>query len=56
MKPTSTFRLTKPTKTFLALGKFINQDQRNSYKAMMIQAQLESNVKISRSKSDTGKE
>ena len=52
MKPTSAFRLKKSTKCLIALGKFTNQEQRNAFKAMMIQAQLESNVRVGRNKSD----
>ena len=45
-KPTSTFRLSKPTKTLLALGKFKTQDARNHFKRMMIDAELEASKKV----------
>jgi len=45
MKPTKTFRLTKRTKTILALIGFKDQEQRNAFKNMMIQAQLASEVR-----------
>ena len=53
MKSTSNFKLSKPIKTLLALGKFTDQSQRDAWKSMMIQAQLASMVKVSRSKSES---
>ena len=56
MKPTSNFKLSKPTKTLLALGKFTDQSQRDAWKLIMIQAQLASMVKVSRSKSESAQD
>lgn len=50
MKPTGTFKLSKTTKCLMALGKFTSQDQRMAFKAMMIQAQMASEVKFVRTK------
>ena len=52
MKPTKTFRLTKRTKTIMALIGFKDQDQRNAFKNMMVQAQLASEVRPAKDKSD----
>lgn len=46
MKPTATFKLSKPTKTLLALGKFKDQHMRGHFKRMMIEAELEANKKF----------
>ena len=40
MKPTATFRLTKRSKTIAALARFKDQEQRDAFRGMMIQAQL----------------
>jgi len=40
MKPTATFKLTKRTKTIAALVGFKDQEQRNAFRNIMIQAQL----------------
>jgi len=40
MKPTATFKLTKRTKTIAALAGFKDQEQRNAFRNIMIQAQL----------------
>lgn len=52
MKPTKTFRLTKRTKTIMALIGFKDQDQRHAFKNMMVQAQLASEVRPAKDKSD----
>jgi hypothetical protein len=52
MKPGKTFNLSKRNKTMTALFKFTDQAQRNAFKNMMIQAQLASDVKVAREKSD----
>ena len=46
MKPTKTFRLTKRNKTLLAIMSFPDAHVRGAFKRMMIQAQLQSEVKI----------
>ena len=40
MKPTSSFKLSKTTKRSLALGHFKSEEQRNSWKRAMIDAEL----------------
>ena len=52
MKPTKTFKLTKRTKTIMALIGFADQSQRNAFKNMMVQAQLASEVRPAKDKSD----
>ena len=44
MKPTSNFRMTSQTKTFLA--SITDKVERNNFKAAMIQAQLASEQKL----------
>ena len=39
MKTTSAFRLSKRTKTMVALFKFKTQEQRNAFRRMMVDAQ-----------------
>lgn len=46
MKPTQTFKLTKRNKTLLALLPSTDVHQRGDFKRMMIQAQLQGDVKI----------
>ena len=46
MKPTKTFRLTKRNKTLLGIMSFPDAHIRGDFKRMMIQAQLQSDVKI----------
>ena len=46
MKPTKTFRLTKRNKTILGIMSFPDAHIRGDFKRMMIQAQLQSEVKI----------
>ena len=52
MKPSKTFKLSKRNKTMRALFDFKDQDQRDSFKRMMIQAQLAGEVRPAREKSD----
>ena len=52
MKPGKTFNLSKRNKTMTALFKFTDQAQRNAFKNMMIQAQLASDVKVAREKTE----
>ena len=40
MKPTSSYKMSKPTKTSLALGHFKNAEQRHAWKRAMIDAEL----------------
>jgi hypothetical protein len=40
IKPTSTFVLSRATKTMLACMPFRNQEERNTFKRQMIQAEL----------------
>jgi hypothetical protein len=40
LKPTSSYKMSGPTKTMLALGKFKNAEQRNGWKRAMIDAEL----------------
>lgn len=42
MKPTSSFRILKQTKRYMALMKFANQHDRGEFKRSSIQAQLAS--------------
>jgi hypothetical protein len=44
MKPTKTFNLSKRTKTMMALMPFKDQETRNAFKRMMIDAQLCSEI------------
>ena len=39
MKNSTTFKLSKRSKTITALSKFVNQDQRNAFRRMMIEAE-----------------
>jgi hypothetical protein len=52
MKPGKTFKLASSYKTMIALMKFKTEDQRHAFKNMMIQAQLASEVRPVREKSD----
>lgn len=45
MKPTKTFKLSKRSKTIGALSPFKDQDQRDAFKNIMIQAQLASEIR-----------
>jgi hypothetical protein len=51
LKPTSTYKMSKPTKTMLALGKFRSTGDRHLWKAAMIGAELASRVVV-KSKAD----
>lgn len=53
MKPSKTFKLSKRTKTMQALLNFTDKDQRDAFRRMMIQAQLASEVRPAREKSDS---
>jgi hypothetical protein len=44
MKPSATFKLSKETKRSLALSKWKDKDQRDSWKRSMIQAELHAAV------------
>ena len=52
MKPGKTFKLASSYKTMIALMPFKDKDQRDAFKRMMIQAQLASEVRPVREKSD----
>lgn len=52
MTPGKTFKLSKRNKTMTALFKFKDQDQRSSFKNMMIQAQLAGEIRPVREKSE----
>jgi hypothetical protein len=54
MKPGKTFKLSKPTKTMLALGGFRNQEDRNRWKRAMIDAELCAAVQPKREKRPSG--
>lgn len=45
-KPTANYRMSKPTKTMLALSRFKNQNQRDGWKSAMIDAELEAAKKV----------
>ena len=50
MKPKSTFKMPKRTKTIRALIGFTHKEQSYAFKRMMIQAHLESELKPAREK------
>ena len=52
MKPGKTFKLGKRSKTMIALMNFTSEDQRHAFRRMMIQAQLASEIRPVREKSD----
>tara|TARA_R110000868_G_scaffold90057_8_gene250226 strand:+ start:3014 stop:3220 length:207 start_codon:yes stop_codon:yes gene_type:complete len=54
MKPTSTFKMPKRTKTMAAIFSFTDEDQRHAFKRMMIQAHLYSEIKPPREKRPGG--
>ena len=58
MKPTATFKLSKTTKTMLALGKFKDEHDRGAWKRAMIDAQLSAayQPKKEKSRRDNGGE
>ena len=49
-KTNHTFRLTKRNKTLLALSGFKTQDQRDSFRNMMIEAQVAASVVVKSAK------
>ena len=51
-KPDKNFRMNKSTKRMLALTKFKTEDQRSSFKRLMIDAQLESEKQPQRDKAE----
>ncbi len=51
LRPTASYRMTKTTKASLALGRFKSQEQRNSWKRAMIQAELAAAIQPKREKS-----
>jgi hypothetical protein len=54
MKPTANYRMSKTTKTSLALGKFKDEHQRGAWKRAMIDAELCSAIQPKREKRPTG--
>ena len=50
LKPTASYKMSKPTKTSLALGRFTSQEQRNGWKRAMIQAELAAAIQPKREK------
>lgn len=52
MTPGKTFKLSKRNKTMAALFPFTDQDQRDAFRRMMIQAQLAGEIRPVREKSD----
>lgn len=52
MTPGKTFKLSKRNKTMAALFNFKDQDQRDSFRRMMIQAQLAGEVRPAREKTE----
>ena len=51
LKPTSTYKMSKPTKTMLALGRFRNDNDRHAWRTAMIGAELAAKVVV-KSKAD----
>lgn len=51
LKSGSNYKMSKPTKTMLALGKFRNSEDRNLWKRAMIGAELAAAVQPKREKS-----
>lgn len=45
-KPTATYKMSKPLKTMLAMGKFRDDADRHAWKNAMIGAELEANKKV----------
>ena len=52
LKPTSTYKMSKPTKTSLALSKWKSLDQRHRWKRAMIDAELASKIVPKSTKGD----
>lgn len=46
LKPNSTYKMSKPTKTMLALGKFRSAEDRHAWRRAMIGAELAAKVVI----------
>jgi hypothetical protein len=46
IKPTATYKMSKPLKTSLALSKFSSKDQKDGWKRAMIQAELSSQMRV----------
>ena len=46
IKPTATYKMSKPLKTSLALGHFRSKDQKAAWKRAMIQAELASQMRV----------
>lgn len=51
---TSTYKMSKPLKASLALGKFKDAHQKGQWKRAMIDAEIEANKKTKSVKSDRG--
>jgi hypothetical protein len=54
MKPTANYKMSKQTKTSLALGKFKDAHARGQWKRAMIEAELSAAVQPKREKRSTG--
>jgi hypothetical protein len=52
LKPTSTYKMSKTTKTSLALGRFKTLDQRHAWKRAMIDAELCSKIVVKPAKKE----
>ena len=52
LKPTSTYKMSKPTKTSLALGHFKDAHARGEWKRAMIQAELAAKIQPKVNKKD----
>jgi hypothetical protein len=46
IKPTATYKMSKPLKTSLALSRFSSDEQRANWKRAMIQAELFAQLKV----------
>ena len=46
IKPTATYKMSKPLKTSLALGQFRSSNQKAAWKRAMIQAELASQMRV----------
>ena len=52
LKPTSTYKMSKQTKTGLALSKFKDAHQRGAWKRAMIDAELQAKIQPKRERKD----
>jgi hypothetical protein len=52
LKPTSTYKMSKQTKTSLALGRFKDEHQRGAWKRAMIDAELQAKVVVKPAKKE----